>query len=87
VFAGQNVSVTQVTERIWLVTFMQYDLDYFDEKWSGRLDSNQRLPAPKPGSRHAPATNTMPITGGLGISSKMHGTKGPSAPCSKDGQT
>jgi len=24
VFAGQNVGVTQVGERIWLVTFMQY---------------------------------------------------------------
>jgi putative transposase len=28
--AGQNVGVTQVSERIWLVTFMQYDLGYFD---------------------------------------------------------
>ena len=26
VFAGQNVGVTQVGDRIWLVTFMQYDL-------------------------------------------------------------
>ena len=26
VFAGQNVGVTQVGERIWLVTFMHYDL-------------------------------------------------------------
>ena len=25
VFAGQNVGVTQVGERIWPVTFMQYD--------------------------------------------------------------
>ena len=31
VFAGQSVGVTQVGERIWLVTFMQYDLGYFDE--------------------------------------------------------
>jgi putative transposase len=30
VFAGQNVGVTQVAERIWLVTFMHYDLGYFD---------------------------------------------------------
>ncbi len=29
VFAGQNVGVTQVGERIWLVTFMHYDLGYF----------------------------------------------------------
>jgi hypothetical protein len=32
VFAGQNVGVTQVSERIWLVTFMQYDLGYFDDE-------------------------------------------------------
>jgi hypothetical protein len=28
----QNVGVTQVGERIWLVTFMQYDLGYFDDE-------------------------------------------------------
>ena len=32
VFAGQNVGVTQVGERIRLVTFMQYDLGYFDDE-------------------------------------------------------
>ena len=32
VFAGQNVGVTQVGERIWLVTCMQYDLGYFDDE-------------------------------------------------------
>jgi len=32
VFAGQNVGVTQVGERLWLVTFMQYDLGYFDDE-------------------------------------------------------
>jgi putative transposase len=26
------VGVTQVGERIWLVTFMQYDLGYFDDE-------------------------------------------------------
>ena len=31
-FAGQNVGVTQVGERIWLVTFMQYGLGYFDDE-------------------------------------------------------
>jgi putative transposase len=30
--AGQNVSVTQVGERICLVTFMQYDLGYSDDE-------------------------------------------------------
>ena len=37
VFAGQNVGVTQVGERIWLVTFMQHDLGYFDDE-VGRLE-------------------------------------------------
>lgn len=32
VFAGQRVGVTQVGERIWLVTFMRYDLGYFDDE-------------------------------------------------------
>ena len=32
VFAGQCVGVTQVGERIWLVSFMQYDLGYFDDE-------------------------------------------------------
>jgi putative transposase len=32
VFAGQKVGITQVGERVWLVTFMQYDLGYFDDE-------------------------------------------------------
>ena len=32
VFAGQNVGVTQVGDHLWLVTFMQYDLGYFDDE-------------------------------------------------------
>jgi len=32
VFAGQSVGVTQVAERTWLVTFMHYDLGYFDDE-------------------------------------------------------
>ena len=32
VFAGQNVGITQVGERIGLVTFMTYDLGYFDDE-------------------------------------------------------
>jgi putative transposase len=32
VFAGQNVDVKQVSDRIWLVSFMDYDLGYFDDE-------------------------------------------------------
>jgi putative transposase len=31
-FAGQMVGVRQVSDRIWLVTFMHYDLGYFDDE-------------------------------------------------------
>lgn len=31
VFAGQNVGIKQVSDEIWLVTFMDYDLGYFDD--------------------------------------------------------
>ncbi len=32
VFAGQKVGIKQVSDNIWLVTFMQYDLGYFDHE-------------------------------------------------------
>jgi putative transposase len=32
VFAGRNVGVKQVDEKIWLVSFMHYDLGFFDEE-------------------------------------------------------
>lgn len=32
VFAGQNIGVRQVDDKIWLVSFMEYDLGYFDEE-------------------------------------------------------
>lgn len=31
VFAGQTVGIHEVDDRIWLVSFMQYDLGFFDE--------------------------------------------------------
>ena len=32
VFAGQKVGVRQTDDHIWLVTFMDYDLGYFDDE-------------------------------------------------------
>ena len=32
VFAGQNVGVKEVSDKIWLVTFMHYDLGFFDHE-------------------------------------------------------
>jgi putative transposase len=46
VFAGQDVGVRQVDERIWLVTFMHYDLGYFDDE-TCRLEPIENPFAPK----------------------------------------
>lgn len=32
VFAGQNVGIKEVADKIWLVSFMQYDLGFFDHE-------------------------------------------------------
>ena len=32
VFAGQKVGIKEVADRIWLVSFMHYDLGYFDHE-------------------------------------------------------
>jgi putative transposase len=32
VFAGQNVGIKEVSERIWLVSFMHYDIGFFDHE-------------------------------------------------------
>jgi putative transposase len=46
VFAGQNVGVRQTDDRIWLVTFMHYDLGYFDDE-TCRLEPLQSPFGPK----------------------------------------
>ena len=42
VFAGQKVGIKEVSDKIWLVTFMDYDLGFFDHE-TGRLE-----PLPNP---------------------------------------
>jgi putative transposase len=37
VFAGQDIGITEVSEKIWLVSFMSYDLGFFDHE-SGRVE-------------------------------------------------
>jgi putative transposase len=46
VFAGQKVGITQVGARVWLVTFMHYDLGYFDDE-TCRLEPIQNPFGPK----------------------------------------
>lgn len=45
VFAGQLVGIREVEDKIWLVSFMKYDLGFFDEK-EGRVEpaSNPFVP-------------------------------------------
>ncbi len=38
VLAGQNVGIKEVSDKIWLVSFMKYDLGFFDHE-TGRLES------------------------------------------------
>ena len=42
VFSGQLVGIREVEEKIWLVSFLDFDLGYFDEK-EGRVE-----PGPNP---------------------------------------
>ncbi len=42
VFGGQTVGIREVADQIWLVSFMHYDLGFFD-KDEGRIE-----PAPNP---------------------------------------
>ena len=37
VFAGQNVGIKEVSDKFWLVTFMHYDLGFFDHE-TARLE-------------------------------------------------
>jgi hypothetical protein len=37
VFAGQDVGITEVSDKIWLVSFMKYDLGFFDHE-TGRVE-------------------------------------------------
>ncbi len=36
-FAGQDIGIREVAEKIWLVTFMHYDLGFFDHE-TGRVE-------------------------------------------------
>jgi putative transposase len=46
VFAGQKVGVRQVSDQLWLVSFMHYDLGYFDDE-TCRLEPIENPFSPK----------------------------------------
>ena len=41
VFAGQNVGAKEVDEKVWLISFMHYDLGFFDHE-SNRFECAER---------------------------------------------
>jgi hypothetical protein len=45
-FAGENVGIKETEDKIWLVSFMDYDLGYFDEK-NNRIEPLDYPFAPK----------------------------------------
>jgi len=71
VFAGQSVGIKQVSDHVWLASFMDYDLGYFDDQ-TCRLEplenpfgpkvfgplpaSNPAVPPAKPLAKRAPVT-------------------------------
>ena len=46
VFAGQDVDIRQVDDDVWLVSFMDYDIGYFDMK-SRKVSSIENPFGPK----------------------------------------
>src|SRR5581483_7817088 len=63
VFAGQNVGVKQVSEELWLVSFMHYDLGYFDRDTSGHMQARtDREPLRTESVTHVSRMNRNPCT-------------------------
>jgi putative transposase len=48
VFAGQNIGIKEVSDKIWLVSFMKYDLGFFDHE-AGRIECAENPFAAKHG--------------------------------------
>ena len=46
VFAGQTVGVKQIADQVWLVSFMDYDLGFFDNE-SCRVEPGPRIRSPR----------------------------------------
>jgi putative transposase len=63
VFAGQSVGIKQVSEQTWLVSFMDYDLGYFDHE-TCRLEPIENPFGPKilhpPPDPHLTPTGAKP---------------------------
>ena len=61
-FAGQNGGLKEVAEKIWLVSFLDFDLGYFDET-EGRVE-----PGPNPfEAKLVTMSSVLPVKGVSGI--------------------
>ena len=69
-FAGQRVGVKQVEEKIWLVSFMRYDLGFFDHE-TCRIES-----AENPFAAKVLAVSGINLTYLFGIDKKFSGSGG-----------
>ncbi len=58
IFAGQTVGIREVEDRIWLVSFMNYDLGFFDEN-VGRVEPTTN-PFVTKHVNHVSGTNCKP---------------------------
>ncbi len=45
VFAGQDVGIKEVSDNLWLVSFMQYDLGFFDHETARLASADNPFPA------------------------------------------
>jgi hypothetical protein len=67
-FAGQDVGIREVAEKIWLVTFMHYDLGFFDHE-TGRVECApnpfEAQVLPMSGIKRYPSNRNGPVLGWL----------------------
>ena len=69
--AGQKLGIKEVDEGIWLVSFMHYDLGYFD------LEQNTLQPLDNPfGTRLSPMSQVRPVTHVSGLDILLGGGEG-----------
>jgi len=59
VFAGQLADIREVEDRIWLVSFLHYDLGYFDHE-EGRVSGTDLTKRGGEGDRHLSFSKSIP---------------------------
>jgi hypothetical protein len=64
VFAGQSVGIKQVGDEIWLVSFMEYDLGYFDHE-TCRLEPIEKPFGPKTAAAYPSEIGTVKCHSGM----------------------